>query len=442
MRQQLNILKEKLQHQAIVNDQIFRRSMKRNVMSINRRYTFISILCILTIPYAYWAFVVMAGMSFYFWLATLVLLLVSFCYTIYNGRNLNSRLVERDLVDARMKVANAKKLDASAFIKALYRITDSWDVFADMQYRHVGYKTDGYNDKFYEDENTGEIMKHYLNIDKKYDFFNPKAGVSFHQDGHRAFFSAALSHREPERNNFTDNGSYPAPKAESLLDFEMGYSYSAQNWRAGATLYYMDYTDQFVQTGAQSDIGEALTTNIKDSYRMGVELTAGVDITPWLSIEGNAALSQNKIKDFDEVVEDWDNGSQTIHYDNSTLAFSPSAILNGFVNFHLKGWTATWHTGYVSRMYLDNTECKDRSLPGYSVSNFNLNYSLPVKKFLKEIVFGANLNNVFNSHFAQSGWVYSAIYSSGGHPNDNRYYQIGFVPSAGFTAMGSITLRF
>ena len=338
--------------------------------------------------------------------------------------------------------SDAKKLDASAFIKALYRITDSWDVFADMQYRHVGYKTDGYNDKFYEDENTGEIMKHYLNIDKKYDFFNPKAGVSFHQDGHRAFFSAALSHREPERNNFTDNGSYPAPKAESLLDFEMGYSYSAQNWRAGATLYYMDYTDQFVQTGAQSDIGEALTTNIKDSYRMGVELTAGVDVTPWLSIEGNAALSQNKIKDFNEVVEDWDNGSQTIHYDNSTLAFSPSTILNGFVNFHLKGWTATWHTGYVSRMYLDNTECKDRSLPGYSVSNFNLNYSLPVKKFLKEIVFGANLNNVFNKHFAQSGWVYSAIYSSGGHPNDNRYYQIGFVPSAGFTAMGSITLKF
>ncbi|MBR2232974.1 MAG: outer membrane beta-barrel protein, partial [Prevotella sp.] len=338
--------------------------------------------------------------------------------------------------------SDAHKFDGSAFVKALYRITDSWDVFADIQYRHVGYKTDGYNDKFYEDENTGEMKKQFLEIDNKYDFFNPKAGVSFHQDGHRAFFSAALSHREPERNNFTDNGSYPAPKAESLLDFELGYSYAAQNWRAGATLYYMDYTDQFVQTGAQSDIGEALTTNIKDSYRMGVELTAGVDVTPWLSIEGNAALSQNKIKDFDEVVEDWDNGSQTIHYDNSTLAFSPSAILNGFVNFHLKGWTATWHTGYVSRMYLDNTECKDRSLPGYSVSNFNVNYTLPVKKFLKEIVFGANLNNVFDSHFAQSGWVYSAIYASGGHPNDNRYYQIGYVPSAGFTAMGSITLKF
>ena len=39
-------------------------------------------------------------------------------------------------------------------------------------------------------------------------------------------------------------------------------------------------------------------------------------------------------------------------------------------------------------------------------------------------------------------YTVAAIYASGGHPNDNRYYQIGYVPSAGFTAMGSITLKF
>jgi iron complex outermembrane receptor protein len=38
--------------------------------------------------------------------------------------------------------------------------------------------------------------------------------------------------------------------------------------------------------------------------------------------------------------------------------------------------------------------------------------------------------------------VYSAIAESYGHTNDNRYYLIGFIPMAGFTAMGSITLRF
>ena len=193
-----------------------------------------------------------------------------------------------------------------------------------------------------------------------------------------------------------------------------------------------------------SDIGENLTTNIRDSYRMGVELQAGVTLAPWLDIMGTAALSKNKIKDFNEVVEDWDNGSQTFHYDNSTLAFSPSVLLNGFLNFHWKRIKATWHTNFVSRQYLDNTENKDRSLPAFTTSNLNLSYTLPCSRWagLREVVFGANLTNLFNARYAANGWVYSSIIENYGHPNENRYYQIGFIPAAGFTAMGSVTLRF
>ena len=336
--------------------------------------------------------------------------------------------------------SDAHKFDGNVFLKAAYHISDQWDVFADLQYRHVGYKTDGINDKFYDDESG--YYNQPLDINEKYDFLNPKAGFSWSLAGHRVYGSVAISHREPERNNFTDNGSYPFPKAEQVMDYELGYTFDGSIFRAGANFFYMDYKDQFVQTGAVSDIGESLTTNIKDSYRMGVELQAAIDPTPWLTIEGNAALSKNKIKDFDEVVEDWDNGSQTIHYDNSTLSFSPSTILNGFITLHHKGWQAVWHTNYVSRQYLDNTECKDRSLPGYSASNISLNYTLKPKKVLKEAIFGLNFNNVFNKRYAASGWVYSAICESYGHPNDNRYYQIGFIPMAGFTMMGSVTLRF
>ena len=339
--------------------------------------------------------------------------------------------------------SDAHKLDGNVFVKAAFHINDQWDVFADMQYRHVGYKTDGINDKFITimtDPASYENQR--IDINKKYDFLNPKAGFSWTLNGHRVYGSLAMSHREPERNNFTDNGSYPAPKAEQLMDYELGYNYTAENWHVGLNGYYMKYKDQFVQTGLLSDIGENLTTNIKDSYRMGLELQAGVNITSWLTLEGNAALSKNQIKDFDEVVEDWDNGSQTIHYDNSTLAFSPSVITNMFLRFHYKGWQAVWHNNYVSRQYLDNTECKDRSLPEYTVSNASVSYTLKPKKYLKEAIFGLSFNNIFNQHYAASGWVYSAIYASGGHDNNNRYYQIGFIPMAGFTMMGNITLRF
>ena len=339
--------------------------------------------------------------------------------------------------------SDAHKFDANFYLKAAYQISKQWEVFADMQYRHVGYRTDGYNDKYITDAN-GLPQKHMLDINKKYDFFNPKAGFSWHLDGHRVYGSVAMSHREPERNNFTDNGAYPAPEPERLLDYELGYTYTANKWHAGVNLYYMDYKDQFVQTGLKSDIGENLTTNIKDSYRMGIELQAGVAPLEWLSIEGNAALSKNRIKDFDEVVEDWDasSGTRTIHYDNSTLAFSPSAILNGFINFHWKNIQATWHTNFVSRQYLDNTENTDRSLPCYSVTNARVSYTLKPKKVLRECVFGLNFNNIFSRRYAAGGWVYSAICDSYGHPNDNRYYQIGFIPMAGFTMMGNVTLRF
>ena len=339
--------------------------------------------------------------------------------------------------------SDAWKDDHSVFLKAVYHVGSGWSLFGDMQYRHVGYRTDGYNDKFIDNED-GTYSKHYLDIDQHYHFMNPKVGVSWNRNGHSVHLSEAVSHREPERNNFTDNGHYAAPKEERVSDTEAGYSYTGKNWHAGANLYYMHYANQFVQTGLESDIGEKLTTNIKNSYRMGVELTAGWDITPWLSIEGNAALSRNRILDFDEVVEDWDNGTREIHYDNSTLAFSPAVILNGFIDFHLKGFKATWHTNYVSRQYLDNTENTDRSLPAYSTSNLNLSYTLPCHRWagLREVVFGANLTNIFNTRYAANGWVYSAICDSYGHPNENRYYQIGFIPAAGFTAMGSVTLRF
>ena len=337
--------------------------------------------------------------------------------------------------------SDARKNDYSSFIKVSKNLGKHLNLFWDLQYRRVTYRTDGINDKFIEQPD-GSYVNQVLDIDKTYDFLNPKAGVSWTSGSHRVYASFANSNREPERNNFTDNGSYPSPESENVSDFEFGYHFSGRKFRAGANLYYMDYVNQFVQTGAVSDIGEALTTNVWDSYRAGIELVASADISSWLTLEANAALSRNRIKDFDEVVEDWDNGSQTIHYDNSTLAFSPSAILNGFVILRPGRLQATWHTSYVSRQYLDNTENRDRSLPGYSLSGLSLRYPLIFKGFLKEIKLGLDINNIFGVHAATSGWVYSAIYASGGHPDDNRYYQIGFVPTAGTTVMGSISLKF
>ena len=119
--------------------------------------------------------------------------------------------------------------------------------------------------------------------------------------------------------------------------------------------------------------------------------------------------------------------------------------MNGFLNLHHKGWQAVWHTNFVSRQYLDNTENRDRSLPAFSQSNLNVSYTVPVKNDgfgIRSMIFGLNFSNLFNAHYAASGWVYSAVAESYGHTPDNRYYQIGFIPMSGFTMMANLTLRF
>ena len=361
--------------------------------------------------------------------------------TYVKDQGLSNRLLANG--DYKYYDSDAKKLDANAYVKAAYNLSELWKVFVDVQYRHVDYTTDGINDKFY--DNNGRWYNQALNIDETYNFFNPKAGISFSPDRHHFFASVAMSHREPERNNFTDNYKYPFPKAEQMVDIEAGYNYASREVRLGANLYYMSYKDQFVQTGELSEIGEPLTTNIDKSYRMGIELSAAWDICELLTVEGNAALSQNKLKDFTEMASvDWDDAFRPIHYDNTTLAFSPAAILNGFIDFHYRGFQATWHTNFVSRQYLDNTENKDRSLPAYTFSNLAMSYTLKsaIIKPLKEVVVGVQFNNVFNAHYATSGWVYSSILEDYGHPNENRYYQIGFIPMAPATAMANVTLRF
>ncbi len=369
-----------------------------------------------------------------------------FGYVDYISTRTGYTHIDKPYAGNRYYDSDASKHDYSLFAKADYHITEQWDVFGDVQYRLVRYKTSGINDRFTKISSAPYFKNQALDINRTFSFLNPKAGISFHQGGHKAYFSVACANREPERNNFTDNGSYPAPTAERLFDYEMGYAYAAQNWHVSLNLYYMDYHNQFVQTGEKSDIGEYLTTNIPLSHRLGAEISADYSPLSWLTIAGNAALSQNKIEDFTEYAEDWGaaKGFRTIHYDRSTLAFSPAVIANGFITARWKGLTATWHTNFVSRQFLDNTQNDDRSLPCFSQSNFSANYAFNNIKCcgLKALSLGLNLNNVFNRHYAASGGVYSAYRHATDLDTDPRYYQIGFVPMAGFNMMGNITLTF
>lgn len=350
-------------------------------------------------------------------------------------------LEKKYFTDGRYKYydSDANKNDWSWFFKANRKFGNGWNWFLDMQMRYVNYNTDGLNDRF-EQGADGNYKNQSIDINENYFFVNPKAGISYDANGHKAYASIAYANREPERNNFTDNIGYGNPSPERLLDLEWGYQYQGENWFAGVNFYYMKYVNQFVMTGEKSDIGESLTRNIKDSYRLGAEVSAGWSPLSWLSLEGNAALSRNRLKNFKECVESWDGPAVWNTYKSSNIAFSPSAILNGFVDVHFAGFRATWHTNFVSKQYLDNTESSERSLPCYSQTNVNASYTFNFAKRvlgLKQVVLGADFNNIFDRHYAASGYVYYDWYY-----NNKRNSTVAYIPMAGFNCLGTVTLKF
>ena len=114
MRQQMTTLKNKLNQQEIISDRLVRRSMKNEVNTIARRYYIIMAVGLFMVPYGYWCFVILGGLSIFFWIVTSIFMLVCAGATYYTLRKINDpNMMNRNLVEASRRVASAKTSEAN-----------------------------------------------------------------------------------------------------------------------------------------------------------------------------------------------------------------------------------------------------------------------------------------------------------------------------------------
>lgn len=346
---------------------------------------------------------------------------------------------------------NGGKTDGNVYLKANYQLTDGLSAYADLQYRYIHYKIDGDNDKWDFTATPPHLQR--LDVRENFSFFNPKAGLFWQiNPNHSAYASFSVAQKEPTRNNYTDGMFEEHPTAEKLLDYELGYTYRNEWFTAGVNLYYMDYTDQLVLNGKTNDIGEAMAENVKDSYRMGIELALGAKFNDWLRWDINGTWSKNRIKNYVGYVYDQSlvNGvtddlwTQTaIEGGNSPIAFSPSFIGNSLITLGSNGLEISFQSQYVSRQYLDNFGTKDNSLDAYFVNHLSASYSFQTR-YTKGITIGATVYNLFNTKYETNGYSQSvALYENGDKTkpyvikHDPRFY-----PMAGTNILAHITFRF
>ena len=317
----------------------------------------------------------------------------------------------------------ASKKDLSLFSKWTQQWGNHWQTYADMQVRNVSYTINGFRNN--------PSMK----VNNIYTFLNPKMGITYSNKNWQAYFSYAVANKEPNRDDF-EAGIAQQPMAEKLNDFELGLEKKFSKVSFAANLYYMLYKNQLVLTGKINDVGAYTRTNIANSYRLGLELQSKATVSKYINISANVAFSENKVKDYAEYIDDYDNGGQVVNqYKKTTISFSPAVVAGSTIDIvPLKNSEISFLSKYVSSQYLDNTAQNTRKLNGYFVQDVRLSYSVK-NNFTKAFNIILQLNNVFNKKYEPNGYTYS--YISGGLVTENYYF-----PMARFNWMLGVNLRF
>ena len=341
----------------------------------------------------------------------------------------------------------ATKTAVNGFAKANYRATNRLGLYADLQLRALDYRLEG-------PDRNGRT----LDVDYSVLFFNPKLGADYRLAGDlRAFASAAVGQREPNRNDFQAAPDGVTPQPEQLYDFELGLrkAQGDDDFLFEANAYLMLYENQLVPTGRLNDVGEYERTNVDDSYRVGLEVAGALRLAPSLTIEGNVAVSRARIARFEEFLDNFGTGEQDVVVREDTpIGFSPNLVTNLGLVYHSASANggeldlALWGNT-VSRQYLDNSGSRTASLDGYGRVDFEAKYSLPPVRG-RRVTASLQVLNVLDANPLANGYSYR--YNSPGYdpvPDDpysarergDTYVYTGYYPQAGIQVLAGLRLE-
>lgn len=324
------------------------------------------------------------------------------------------------------------KSEFNLYGKINYGLTDQTRIFGDLQYRYINYDMQGIDDDLKD-----------LSQQHEFGFFNPKAGL-FHSinTNQDVWLSFAVANREPTRNDFKEASGDPeaTPRSETLYDIETGYKLRTGRSSFSVNLYGMFYKDQLVPTGELSDVGYPIMTNVKSSYRMGVELSGAIRISERFTWSPNLTLSRNKIKNFTEYYLDYNTTDWSSQYLNKSLglvdiAYSPSQVFTSDLAYESGIFGIHFITKFVGKQYFDNTMNEERSIDPYLVNNLRIDFS-PVIRNIKGLDLQLMVNNIFNEIYENN--AYGGNWYEDGVEKTWAYY----FPQAGINYMLRLGIRF
>lgn len=353
-------------------------------------------------------------------------------YSNYTGDHFGeviwgSELTPGTNIRDRYYFSDAKKTDFSVFSKATFDLGEKLSAYIDLQGRFVNYETAGLTSD-----------RDPLDVDASFSFFNPKAGFIFRiAEDNNLYFSYARANREPNRNDFEGG----VTTNESLDDFELGWRYKTDNIRLNTNLYYMNYKNQLVLTGAIDDVGAPVRATSGNSYRLGIEIDADIQISDQFAIRSNAAFSSNRNRDFFAPID-----GNLENLGNTQLSFSPNVVVgNAFVYQPTDNFQMSFLSKFVGKQHMSNLSSRVSDLDvldSFFTSDFNVVYTIDTEKIFDQIIITGLINNIFNTEYVDRGFYFFFDDDFTNPGVVNTVDRAGFYPQATANFLLGLTLRF
>lgn len=291
---------------------------------------------------------------------------------IYNRQHLGSEKALGQLYQN-----TGYKNEVSIFTKADYT-HKMFTFFADLQYRYVNF------------DYKGSVAMQKLD----WNFLNPKAGLSVAVNPNSTlYYSVGYTGREPTRNDMfggnddlladsLGNAIVSNTKPEYVLNHELGFRLQKSKINFNANLYYMDFKNEIVLDGKFGPNGLALTNNVEQSFRTGLELSINYKVSKHFSLVNNSSFNYSRIKEQTETF---------------SPILTPPIIVNQEVVFSKNNFTIALSGRYQHQSFIDFAN--EEKVNGYFLLNSRASYKI------KGVLFSVFMNNITNAKYFNHGYV-------------------------------------
>ena len=321
------------------------------------------------------------------------------------------------------------KREFNVYTKLDYYLSEKISIYGDLQFRNINYNASitPYSGI------SGYVEQGYEEIDKNFNFFNPKIGVFYNQnDSNKYYLSYARAQREPTRADYASG----SPNPEKLDDFELGWRGQINNLSLNLNVFYMLYDNQLVLTGERDINGYEIRSNIGKSYRLGLEVDSKLFINSNINIESNISFSENKNNN---LIYSFDGELQ--NFGDTDLAYSPNLIVNNIINFSPNDKVYfSLRSNYVSEQFFAQTNSPISKLDSYFINDLNFTHELSLPNHANELKLKVLVNNIFDVKYTSYGGYYT--YDLPVDQRQKTYEGTYYYPQSGINILVGLDIKF